>query len=135
MDDEKLALQLDLTKFESMFELKSNEMSEEVRLRKEAGKKCYLPHAVNLNIILHYIILHSSFISSIALKKLAEQITVIESNRARNLGTVLSFLSTTKKFPEKRKFYKKTLINKKLKIRLDNIFSLKILSFLSLNVF
>ena len=42
MDDEKLALQLDLTKFESMFELKSNEMSEEVRLRKEAGKKCYL---------------------------------------------------------------------------------------------
>lgn len=38
MDDEKLALGLDLKSFESMFELKANEMSEEVRLRKEAGK-------------------------------------------------------------------------------------------------
>ena len=38
MDDEKLAVQLNLGHFESMFELKTNEMSEEVRLRKEAGK-------------------------------------------------------------------------------------------------
>ncbi|CAB4024784.1 formin CG32138 isoform X1 [Paramuricea clavata] len=56
MDDEKLAVQLNLGDFESMFELKTNEMSEEVRLKKEA-----------------------------ALKKLAEQITIIEKNRARNL--------------------------------------------------
>ena len=38
MDDEKLAVQLNLNDFESMFELKTNAMSEEVRLRKEAGK-------------------------------------------------------------------------------------------------
>lgn len=38
MDDEKLAVQLNLNDFESMFELKTNAMSEEVRLKKEAGK-------------------------------------------------------------------------------------------------
>ena len=42
MDDEKLALQLDLTNFESMFELKTNEMSEELRLKKEAGEFVYI---------------------------------------------------------------------------------------------
>ena len=39
MDDEKLAVQLNLNDFESIFELKTNEMSEEVRLKKEAGKR------------------------------------------------------------------------------------------------
>ena len=39
MDDEKLSVQLNLGDFESMFELKTNEMSEEVRLKKEAGTR------------------------------------------------------------------------------------------------
>ena len=39
MDDEKLAVQLNLSDFEATFELKTNEMSEEVRLKKEAGIK------------------------------------------------------------------------------------------------
>ena len=41
MDDEKLAVQLNLSDFESIFELRTNEMSEEVRLKKEAGKISY----------------------------------------------------------------------------------------------
>lgn len=44
MDDEKLAAQLNLNEFECIFELKTNEMSEEVRLKKEAGKRSFRAH-------------------------------------------------------------------------------------------